>query len=162
MFRIVTRAFDEKLSAVSFRCLHYWGFTYCCSDRAGEAMQHRTTIKCAVLLVLSPHRRPKVLVRRQADAVEIIAALAARSNGTSGRSRARTDPPRISVQFLGCSGISAGRFRQFRSALASALFPRSWKIANYWRSRRRSISSRSGRTRSGLVQVRAGCRWMKG
>src|SRR5262245_45552238 len=43
--------FDEKLSAVSCRCLHYWGFTYCGSDRAGEAMQHRTTIKCAVLLV---------------------------------------------------------------------------------------------------------------
>jgi hypothetical protein len=29
-------------------------------------------------LVLSPHRRPEVLVRRQADVFEIIAALAAR------------------------------------------------------------------------------------
>ena len=40
-------------------------------------MQHRTAVECANLLVLSPDRRPEVLVRRQADAFEIIVALAA-------------------------------------------------------------------------------------
>jgi len=72
------RMFDEKLSAADFRDLHCWALTGCSSDRTGEAMQNRTTVKCAVVLVLSPHRRPEVLVRRQADVVEIIAALAAR------------------------------------------------------------------------------------
>jgi hypothetical protein len=67
--------FDEELSAADFRCLHCWALT---SGRTGGAMQNRTTVKCAVVLVLSPHRRPEVLVRRQADVVEIIAALAAR------------------------------------------------------------------------------------
>jgi hypothetical protein len=79
LFRIVVRVFNEKLSSVDFRRLRCWGLTGCSSDhRASEAMQNRTTITRAVVLVLSPHRRPEVLVRRQADVVEIIAALAAR------------------------------------------------------------------------------------
>ena len=75
---------DEKLSAIGFHSLRYWGFTHDGSDRAGEAMQRRTTIECAVILVVSPHRRAKVLVRRQADAAEVIATLVFRTNGASG------------------------------------------------------------------------------
>jgi hypothetical protein len=58
---------------------------------AGETMQHRTAAKRAIVLALPAHRRPKMLVRRQADAVEIVVALAAGSNGTS-ESRPRTRP----------------------------------------------------------------------
>ena len=46
-------------------------------------MQHGASVKRADVLVLSPDRRPKMLVRRPADAFKIIVALAGGSNGTS-------------------------------------------------------------------------------
>ena len=72
-------------------------------------MQHRTAAKRAIVLVLPAHRRPKMLVRRQADAVEIVVALAAGSNGTSG-SRPRTRP-----SFQRIITISWMRRRRFRT-----------------------------------------------
>ena len=64
-----------------------------------------------------------MLVRRQADAFEIIVALAASSNGKSGF-QTRTKPPPSKFLHPRCTGLFAERFRQFRSALAPAL-PRS-------------------------------------
>ena len=73
-------------------------------------------------MVLSAYRWPKMLVRGQAYAVEILIALAC---GATNGSRSRVQcPSSQSLQSAGCSGIHPGGFRRFRSALALAV-PRS-------------------------------------
>ena len=73
------RGYDEKTSIVC-NCGMHWSFSNqlllqrrVCS---GQALQCGAAIRCKGVLVLSHHRRPKMLVRGQADAVESIAELA--------------------------------------------------------------------------------------
>jgi hypothetical protein len=124
--------FHEKISVVRSRGFHCWCFSSCVlpfgNACAGETMQCRAAATRALVLVLPAYRRPKMLVRRQADAVEIIVAVAAGSNGTS-RSRPRTERPSGELlQSPGCTGVDSGRSRRFRSALARALSRSNGKI----------------------------------
>jgi hypothetical protein len=66
---------DQALSPNWFGHLHDHGFIHLNDHRAGETVQ-RGSIGSTRILVLAHHRRTKMLVRRQAHALEVIAGMA--------------------------------------------------------------------------------------
>jgi len=118
------RCFNEKISVVFSGGLHRWRFVRrglsLNNTSAGQTMQHRAAGKCAVVLVLSAHRWPKMLVRGQAHAGEIVVALASDASAT-GAQRSRARSAWEWLQSSRCSSVDPRQFRWIRSALALAL-----------------------------------------
>jgi hypothetical protein len=67
---------DQARSPNCFSHLHDHGPIRLAYRRAGEATVQRGSIGSARILVLAHHRRTKMLVRRQAHALEVIAGVA--------------------------------------------------------------------------------------
>ena len=128
----MARAFNEKISFAFSGGFHRRRFVRrglsFNNASARQTMQLRPAGKRAVVLVLSADRRPKMLVRGQALAGEIVIALAPGPSATSDR-RSRARSSRELLQSSRCSSLHPGQFRGLRSALAFALSGSNRKLA---------------------------------